>query len=137
MTRHGRSRSSPATRRVSAFLVVLLWGATPVLSVVHATEEGHRFCAEHGAVEDTQAVGGAALAAAPDSDVARSAPGQGTPAHEGCVFAHYCQFGQLPQQVRPSLPHILEAPAALHVAPSIPTASISLLRLAPKTSPPV
>jgi hypothetical protein len=134
MTWKGPRRALSATHRVSAFLVVFLWGATPVLSVVHATAAEHRYCAEHGAVEDAPAVVGGQTVASSD-DVAGSRPAQ-APAHEGCAFARYCQFGRLPEYPVPDLPRVLEVPAVVQALPCAPPAAISVLSLAPKTSPP-
>jgi hypothetical protein len=136
MTWKGPPRCLRATHPVSAFLVVLLWGATPVLSVLHATEQGHRYCTEHGAVEDAQAAG-AADRASRTGAVASTLTAERAPRHEGCAFARYCQIGRLPEPHAPTAPRVLDVPAALDAAPATPPASISVLRLAPKTSPPV
>jgi hypothetical protein len=134
MTWTGPRRALSATQRVSALLVVLLWGATPVLSVVHASAAEHRYCAEHGGLEDAPAVtGGQAVASG--NDVASSRPAQ-APAHEGCAFARYCQFARPPEPAAPDPLRVLEVPAVVHGLPCAPPAAISLLSLAPKTSPP-
>jgi len=123
------------THRISAFLVFLIWGAAPVLSVVHASEEGHRYCAEHGTVEDAQDEVLAESNATPSTaDLLSASPAT---EHQGCAFAHYCQIGRLPSTAAPDLPRVLELTSTEASIPVAPPAPISVLRLAPKTSPPV
>jgi hypothetical protein len=135
MTRTGQRRAQHAAHRLSAFLVALLWCAAPVLSVLHASAEAHRFCAEHGVLED------AGREETDDTPAERGpvAAGQSDPStsHEGCAFARFCRFGQVLAQLvlEPAgeLEHRLAVPPTLVIAP----ARVAIILIAPKTSPPV
>ena len=133
MTPTGGPRPLRASHRWSALLVAALWAIAPVLAALHANAEVHRFCAEHGALEETSQSG------APERGDAGPAwlASEGQIPHAGCAFARYCRFDQL------LIGFVLERAADLQVArpPERPGAisapAVALLRLAPKTSPPV
>jgi hypothetical protein len=130
MTPTGRSR---ATHRLAALLVGVFWCAAPILAAVHANAEVHRYCAEHGMVEEAAA----ASAARPADESAAHDASERPPAHDGCAFAKVCRFGQvLASFVLPVAgaldPTPVATPALAQAAPPL-----ALLRLAPKTSPPV
>jgi hypothetical protein len=134
----GWPRSLRATHRFSAFVVALLWCATPILAALHASAEAHRYCAEHGAVEEGPEGDAVEAPDAPGPDVA-AAFGEGGAAesHDGCAFSRFCRFGQLLHQL------VLEASgdvaATVIAAPAlcVPAPSVAVIVLAPKTSPPV
>jgi hypothetical protein len=134
MEKPGRPRCLRVRHRTSALLVALLWTAAPMLAALHANAEVHRYCAEHGALEDgstgadTAGVDGGATA----SDAGTSAP------HDDCAFARYCRFGQLLTLF--ALPATGELPVSTMIVPRpvmAPPAALAIIRLAPKTSPPV
>jgi hypothetical protein len=130
----GRLRSLRAIHRVSAFAVMLLWCAAPILAVVHASEEAHRYCAEHDAVEEAPEPI-VETTANPQSPVASGAGG-GAPAHDDCSFTRLCRFSQVLGQVILDAVGDLEqrSPAAPPSGP--PEPSLALILIAPKTSPP-
>jgi hypothetical protein len=132
----GRPRPLRAPHRFSALLVALLWAGAPVLAALHANAEVHRYCAEHGVLEEVAAGGGATGVpvlggGAAASDAETSAP------HDDCAFARYCHFGQL--LTRFSLPATGALAVRTVALPRATTAAstLAILRLAPKTSPPV
>lgn len=116
---------------MSALLLALIWCAAPVLSAIHAGAEAHRYCAEHGALEEASEpeptdVGsdGAVIPLAPERS------------HEGCVFGRFCRFGQVLGQLVLEPAGDLEAtamgpPVLLETGPSV-----AVICFAPKTSPP-
>jgi hypothetical protein len=134
MTPHGRPRSLRATHRLAAVLVTLFWSAAPILAAVHASAEVHRYCAEHGMVEEgSSARTGAAADARPAARDA-SAP---APEHDGCAFARVCRFGQVLGPVILVAAGQLDPTPASAPTPATPAPPLAVLRLAPKTSPPV
>jgi len=114
--------------RRAALALVLAIALGPVVGGLHATEERHVFCPEHGAFEDAPAAGRA-------STLATLAPGAPTK-HLRCAF--------VPTSA-PTAPSTLDLPdARAHAAPAPPPPArdlstppqIAILRHAPKGSPP-
>lgn len=131
---YARPRTARAIHRLGALVVALLWCLTPVLAALHAQAEAHRLCAEHGQLEEVV--------------VAQDAPGAtahatvngvvvGDEAHEGCAFGRYCRFGQLLAAfgLFPAGDLAPERAPLPELAVRGPT--VSIVRFAPKTSPPV
>jgi hypothetical protein len=132
MNPSGRPRSLRTTNRFSALLLALLWSGAPILAVLHANAEVHRYCVEHATLEETgRAEGDVAAAGATAASQGEPAPG-----HEGCAFARVCRFGQVFGHV------VLDAveliPAVVLAPPPLesPPLSLPLILVAPKTSPP-
>ena len=80
----------PATLKPLAFALAGLWVLLPVASALHSEEHAHRYCAEHGAVEEVGEAlasdgAGPADGSAGGLDVASD--GQGSEAHVDCAFA--------------------------------------------------
>jgi hypothetical protein len=133
------NRLTPARRlresqRFSVWLLALVWCAVPVLSAVHASLEIHRYCAEHGTLEEIAGPVRALDAQSPSPGI-RGVVG-GESAHEDCVFhglfRHVDSGG-----------HGDTATADLAFADPVAPAEqwrsgggVPLLHLAPKTSPP-
>lgn len=135
MTPTGSPRSLRVMHRFSALLVAVLWSAAPVVAVVHASAETHRYCAEHGAVEESGERDGDVAASDSDSNAAVNGTEPGT-SHEGCAFARYCRFGQVLGQFIVAATGEIEGipiPTPLRREPAAP---VAVLALAPKTSPP-
>ena len=133
----GRPRTVRATHRYAALLVAVLWAAAPALAVLHAQAEIHRFCGEHGSLEETGGPG-PARGLGPASEEQRAGDASDDAgAHEGCAFARHCRFTER------LTAFVLAAGAELQWTP-LPSPEIGtwlpavpLIRLAPKTSPPV
>ena len=133
---HGTDMPRPAraTHRYAALLLAVLWSAAPPLSVAHVLVESHRYCGEHGVLEEA-AQGGPGR---PGGDGHSTAVGarQAAAAHEDCAFHDCWRTSQtLWRHVveAHALPLIADAglPQALTYGPALP-----ILALAPKTSPP-
>lgn len=92
MTPYGRPGSLRATHRLAAVLVTLFWSAAPILAAIHANAEVHRYCAEHGMVEEGSPT---RPQAAPDDRPAARDASAPAPEHDGCAFARVCRFGQV------------------------------------------
>jgi hypothetical protein len=80
----------PATLRLLALALAGLWVLLPVASALHDGDHAHRYCAEHGAVEEV----GEALASDGEGSADESAggldvagDGQGSEEHVDCAFA--------------------------------------------------
>jgi len=131
--RTGQPRSLRAAHRLSAWVVVVLWCAAPLLAALHAGAEAHRYCAEHGAVEEA-----AEAAAGLPADQAPLAQGTDDRAstHEDCSLTPFCRFGQLLAQVILAEAGDLE-PGSLPTPSVAPAPGVAVLVIAPKTSPPV
>ncbi len=129
-----RPRSLRAAHRLAALLVGVFWCAAPILASVHANAEVHRYCAEHGKVEE--AVEPGALAQA-DTRPAAHDGSQQPPGHDGCAFARVCRFGQVFGQGSPAWSGDFDPTPLVAVAPAEPAPPLAVLSLAPKTSPPV
>ena len=146
-------RSPRAMHRLAAFLLALIWVTAPVLAVFHShsSAEVHRYCAEHRALEDVQgdsdgsADAGADVGAdvgrdqpvASESDIARLRGVEPARPHSGCVFARFCRSGDLLsgfflETARVLEPTLVPAPVVRAV-----TATVAVIVVAPKTSPPV
>jgi hypothetical protein len=131
--------------RSAAAFVALLWCVAPALSALHATLQIHRYCAEHGVLEEVEAsggeTGGVEASGGEIGGVETSGPLAGggddeTVAHEDCAFVGFFRQGRL-LDAPGSAPVGLD-PAALNLPQAgeqVP-APVELLRLAPKTSPP-
>lgn len=126
-----------AIHRVAAFAISLLWCAGPLLADLHAAAEVHRFCVEHGVIEE--AGGGAAVAGRGEAGGGPAARGEAEsgPGHDECAFSELWRSGQTPALQRFEL--VTREPAKERpalVPPNPGERPVALIRLAPKTSPP-
>jgi hypothetical protein len=131
-----------ASLRIIAWSVlpVLLLG--PLLGVLHEAEARHRFCSEHGVVEDVAGNTAAAFPRGAAGDSAgtrlafRGAGGEQDADHARCGF----HTGTPPRVAfLPPLAVATLAPPPLQTAPlseNLPTPTTPIVRYAPKTSPP-
>lgn len=139
MNRQGKQRSLRAPHRFSAFAVALLWAVTPVLASLHASIEVHRYCAEHGVVEEA--------GAAEDADTPASAVQPGVRIggvdvdeeahHDDCAFAQFCRFGQTLIAFALAATGSLDPGAPPAPPADAPPSALAVIFVAPKTSPPV
>ncbi len=128
----GRRRAG----RFTAGFLAALWIAAPLAAVLHGETERHRFCPEHGVFEDVEDQGGA------DRHEGEAAPGVSA-ADRGAASAHHvCAFAQA------TLADAREGdtaaarreparPSPLRALASVDRPAIPLLRVAPKSSPPL
>src|SRR5688500_155021 len=100
MTSTGRPRPLRAWHRCAALVVGLLWAVGPALAILHVDARLHRFCAEHGALEEAsvpastdQARGGPTMDAREAPEAQAGGSGAGGDGHDGCAFSPYCRFG--------------------------------------------
>jgi hypothetical protein len=138
------SRSAPlpslgAMYRLPAFTVALLWCAAPVLAVLHGHSgtEVHRYCAEHGTLEDVAEGQVQAQAPAPDGNSPTVRASEAQAAHRGCAFAPFCRFGDTLSRFQFEATGVLAATHVPAPAARLAPASIPVFVLAPKTSPPL
>jgi hypothetical protein len=115
---------------VSALLVLLCLG--PALTALHELRAEHRFCPEHQTVEE----GGAIPDAAGETPAGTGMQGQGdAESHAQCLLARGLASPiALPRPADASALLRAGEPAA-GIPPEFPV-RLSILRLAPKTSPP-
>jgi hypothetical protein len=139
MTSTRRPRSLRATHRLAALLVGLFWCAAPILAAVHANAEVHRYCAEHGMVEEGREAGVAGgTSVTPSADTAPSAgDASQDPPHDGCAFARVCRFGQVLASLALAAAGELDPAPIAPLPVAQPAAPVAVLYVAPKTSPPV
>jgi hypothetical protein len=123
--------------RLPALAVALLWCAAPVLAILHAHSgtEVHRYCAEHGTLEDVGET--QAQAPAPDGNGATVRGSETEAAHGGCAFARYCRFGDTLARFVLETTGVVAAMPVPTPAARVAPASIPVFVVAPKTSPPV
>ncbi len=133
MDRRRPSRALRLAHRLAAFALMVLWAGAPVMAVAHAAAEGHRFCAEHGTVEEASEVIVAAGSAGPADIVAARSQDA---AHEDCAFATACRFGQTLSAEGGGLVGLLEPRPATFAAEIAAAVLFDVLVNAPKTSPP-
>jgi hypothetical protein len=109
--------------RVLALGIALLWAAVPILDDAHAVN-GHRYCAQHQALEELPAFG-----------PARSEPDGLAAEHRACPFA-VATVGSICPQTTAT---VAAAPTtgAPTTPPAAPPPGAAVLDLAPKTSPPL
>lgn len=133
----GPLRSLGAIHRLAALVVALVWGLAPILAVFHSHSSGeaHRYCAEHGVLEDVADEGDPAPASESDGTVVGQV--EAARSHRGCAFGTFCRFGQLPSQLVVETGRILEATLVLLPVARVPAPSVAVIVVAPKTSPPV
>jgi hypothetical protein len=134
MTPESQPRSLRMAHRLAAVVVAMFWSAAPVLAAVHAQAEVHRYCAEHGMVEEGSQARPETVADGMPAAHDASSPG---PEHDGCAFARVCRFGQVLGPVILDAAGQLEPAAVACVTAAEPAPPLAVLRLAPKTSPPV
>lgn len=128
-----RGSALPCRRRAVAAVLAWTWLAAPLLAIVHTLHETHRYCAEHGALEEA---GGVATAAAAPTDGPR-AGGEDRAAHHECSFGRVCRFGRGPAPVVLAEGALLRPGEIVPPPPRAPFAARGmLLARAPKTSPP-
>jgi hypothetical protein len=118
-----------------AALVAFAWAMGPLLALAHEGEAPHRYCREHGALEEGSAPS-APGARLPDDGVAVAADAEADEAHEACLSSV-----ALPRAVTcapPAVTGACEAPTGDLPAPphrdAVPASALWIL--APKTSPP-
>jgi hypothetical protein len=124
-----------ARLRVIASIVVLLSWGTLALSFVHQATSEHRFCAEHGALEEV-AIGSEAADAVAQSVSAIATGVSESDAHDACPFDCAIPTDRVRFAVELDSAVLPEGPAidrALDLEPALP---VDLLSLAPKNSPP-
>jgi hypothetical protein len=136
MENPGRPRPLRAVHRFSALLVALLWAGAPVLAALHANAEVHRYCAEHGVLEEAAAGDGATGLPVLGGGAAAS-DAESPPPHEDCAFARYCHFGQLLTNFALPATGALAVRTVVLPRPHLVAPTLAIIRLAPKTSPPV
>ncbi len=126
------------TPLIAATLLILgVWIASPLLSVVHAVFEEHRYCAEHERLEEaseTHVPGDSKTGAT--GAIASSNSGELPTEHEDCAFDE-----DFTRTIPDSTLVLLATPAPAILPPAqIRTIAfvhgISLLHVAPKSSPP-
>lgn len=129
----GSGHDLPAAHRCAAMVLALLWLASPVLALLHAQAEIHRYCAQHGTLEEA----GAPEPASPRSDrpVAAGLPTAESP-HDGCAFAPHYRFSQILVSFTLEPGGDLPPRRSPGGRPTGWGSPLPLLLLAPKTSPP-
>src|SRR5688572_13756887 len=103
MNRSATATALSARYRFAAGLLALIWCTAPALSAVHATLEVHRYCAEHGTVEEVPegrpTANERASVVAPGQPVGKIEKIAGTEdldaGHDECVFGSFCRYGSL------------------------------------------
>ena len=122
-------RRTPA--RVLALGIALLWAAVPLLEGAHAGN-GHRYCAQHQALEELPASG--AARSEPAATGFSVAPEDLAAEHRACPFA-VATAGSICTETTAT---VAAAPAsdAPATPPAAPPPGAAVLDLAPKTSPP-
>lgn len=135
MNRIGRLRTLRATHRFSALLLALVWSAGPLLAALHADGEWHRYCPEHGTLEE------AATPTPDDADESGAGArvagdGAASAEHDACAFAACARFGQ--QLARLILADLGDIDAQPIAPPPCrePPRRLAVITVAPKTSPP-
>lgn len=134
MNRGGQSRSWRATWRLPALVVALLWCAAPMLSAVHSAAEAHRYCVEHGAIEEVEFENDQGEPQRPATDQVRGV--DASEPHEACAFAPFCRFGQLVTAFVPEAAGNIGAIPAPTLDDAASVSPVAVVRIAPKTSPP-
>jgi hypothetical protein len=130
----GRS-SRRAIGRFSAFVLALSWCVCPALAALHASLELHRYCPEHGALEEIDGGAGAPNDRVLDGATPTLEGASAARAHEECAFDRCCRPGQVAAEIPVHVRHLdawliaafPRTEAAFPVAPIV---------FAPKTSPP-
>lgn len=137
MSRTAPLRSLGAKYRLPALAVALIWCVAPVLAILHAHSgtEVHRYCAEHGRLEDVAE--GQSPAAEPDGSGATVQGSETEAAHGGCAFAHFCRFGETLARFVLETTGVVEATPVPTPAARVAAVAIPVFVVAPKTSPPV
>jgi hypothetical protein len=109
--------------RLAAVVLSALWSLAPAASVLHELERAHRYCAEHGDLEDTEAgqTGGA--------------PSESSE-HERCPFGKVHLTHQTIAIGPTAAVPLVSCPVATAALAAVLPA-IAVLENAPKTSPPV
>ena len=126
-------------RQLIALLLVAFSLLQPLLGIVHAQAHAHRYCLAHQTFEEDSSSGGTARSALKQNvqtleKLASSLPG--TTSHEECTFTSTSRREECPApEVRTLVQRCLEVSAPA-TAPPRPLSSLSLLAIAPKSSPP-
>ncbi|MCP4448607.1 MAG: hypothetical protein GY811_25205 [Myxococcales bacterium] len=130
--------------RVAAISILVLWVVLPLVTLGHVVVEDHTYCADHQRLEETgdaqDSAGHAALVL--DADEAATAnsgssPADGTGGHERCALGDdVARDAQCPGYLLPTLvPQLAFAALGPSNVGGVHL-SISILRAAPKNSPP-
>lgn len=132
----GPGYTSAGMRVLLAITIAASFAAHPVAATFHAVEHAHRYCEEHGVVEDAPASSPAPRAHAgtePGAEETRSE----SAAHDGaCVFANAAarELEVDPEPVSASALDSAEPPAELRSRQAFEP--FAALERAPKASPP-
>lgn len=129
--------SPGAMYRLAALVLALVWGTAPVLAVFHSHSraEVHRYCAEHRGLEDAIERGDQALAS--ESNTAAVRGSETARPHSACVFGRFCRFDDVFAGFVLEVARVLEATPVPAPNGRVGAASIAVIVVAPKTSPPV
>ncbi len=130
---------------LSAALLLMVWIATPILSLVHGLVQEHSYCTEHERLEDADKAHSRSPLLADSSKEAREAlariPQGEAPGHSGgheeCAFDDSYTRETLVIELDASMATALLALTVSGVdPPAVHTPSTALFRIAPKNSPP-
>jgi hypothetical protein len=137
MSRTAPLRSLGAMYRLPALVIALIWCAAPVLAILHAHSgtEVHRYCAEHGALEDVAEA--QTRAPTPDESGATVRASETAAAHGECAFSRFCRFGDTLARFVMETTGVVEAMPVPRPAARVAAVAIPVFVVAPKTSPPV
>lgn len=125
--------------RLQALLALALaglWVLLPVAGVLHDEDHAHRYCAEHGALEE--AGPGVVVAADVDASGLLDADGADVESvHVACAFEFLHRFGdglEVSTDGACAVSRCLAAATGLRASDGVPV--LSVLARAPKSSPP-
>lgn len=134
-------RTDRVGRGAVALFVATLFLLSPLASILHAGDHGHRFCAEHLTFEDAPSEGERiARAAAPgfrrDSTSPATPEHFGSESHDPCALAPACLHEAITGEPRsPSSTIVTSAEVASPKLERV-VAGLAPLFVAPKNSPP-
>lgn len=126
-----RSRLASLLGGLAALLTLIAWPATRV----HEATTEHAVCAEHGEVIDLAAAD--AHGPPPEEGERWRARAEHGDEHEHCPFLVLGQAGAAAGEGRPASARLVEAARGKNPGSEVRLASVPLLCLAPKQSPPV
>lgn|GEM_PF-2420443 len=130
-------RSHPLLRTQSLALVGL-WLALPVASALHDGEHAHRYCVEHGAVEEAgEDVAARAPRAGELSEGVEAGEAQEAGSHEACAFTFVRGLGDGAAPTRTDVAAAERVARAEPLPPQdVGARGLPVLAVAPKGSPP-
>ncbi len=118
------------TRRITAVVLALIFGASPLAGALHAGGEHHHWCAAHETVEE-----GASPVTADRASLSQAGHTRGR-GHHACAFTATASLRFVASS---HVDLVAAVAAAVTAAPSPPApvgGPIALLDLAPKSGPP-